>query len=62
MKNDTLELLKFAALTVIVIVGWFALASASRNPILEFVLGWIGLAAVVLYWVWLKRNKLQRPN
>jgi uncharacterized membrane protein YeaQ/YmgE (transglycosylase-associated protein family) len=62
MTLDTRELLKFSFLTVAVVAGWFALASVSKNVIVEIVLGWVGLAFLALYWRWLLKKKAKPPK
>lgn len=62
MTQDTLELLKHGLLTVLLVVGWFGLASLSHNVLIQSLLGWVGLAVIVLYWRWLLKNKLRPPK
>jgi predicted PurR-regulated permease PerM len=55
------DLLKHASLLVLVIVGWFALASLTDNLIAKVILGWVGFGIVALYYRWLRKNKV-RPS
>ncbi len=63
MTPDRVQLLKYAVVTVILIVGWFGLASISHNVFIQSLLGWIGLAVVAVYWGWLlKKHNLRPPK
>ncbi len=62
MTEDTSQLLKFSFITVVLIAGWFALASISKNVLIDSLLGWIGLGVLALFWRWLRRNKLRPPK
>jgi FtsH-binding integral membrane protein len=61
MTKDTFQLLKYALIGVLLIAVWFGATSLSRNIVVESLLGWVGFAAVALYWLWLKR-KIGRPK
>jgi hypothetical protein len=62
MSRDRMELLKYGFITVLLIAGWFGLASLSHNLLVRLLLAWIGLAVVVVYWRWLIRNKVRPPK
>ncbi|MGO9402129.1 MAG: hypothetical protein ACLPVW_01515 [Terriglobales bacterium] len=62
MKKDSFQLLKYGFVTAVLMAGWFALASLGRNILLQSLFGWIGLVVIVLYWRWLRRNKLRPPK
>ena len=57
MNRDRLQLLEYGFVTILLIVGWFALASLSHNILVKSLLAWVGLGAIVLYWRWLLKNK-----
>jgi hypothetical protein len=56
------DLIKHGVLTVLLVSGWFALASLSRNSGVQSALGWVGLAVVAFYFRWILKNKLQPPK
>ena len=62
MKKDTFQLLKYAFISIFLIVVWFGLASLSRNIVVEILLGWVGFVPVGLYWRWLLKNKVDPPK
>jgi hypothetical protein len=61
MRKDRLHLLKYSLVTVLLIAGWFGVASVSRNILLRYLLGWVGFGVIALYWGWLLRTKKLRP-
>ncbi len=56
--GDPLQLLLFAFVFVLLVAGWFALASVSHNVWIQIGFGWIGFAVVALYYRWLMRHKV----
>jgi hypothetical protein len=60
MNHDSLQLLKYASLLVVLIVGWFALSSVGQVFWVQLMLGSIGFGALAFYWSWLLRNKVRR--
>ena len=62
MQKDTLELFRYGLISLLLIAGWFGLTTLSRNLVVQWLLGWGGLAVNVLYWRWLLRNKVKPPK
>lgn len=62
MQKDTFELLKYSFITLLLIAGWFGSTTLSRNMVVQWLLGWAGLAVIVLYWRWLLRHKVKPPK
>ncbi len=62
VNSDRWQLLKYGLLTVLVVAMWFALTALSHNWLVQVALGWIGVAALALYWRWLLRNKVRPPK
>ncbi len=62
MNSDKVELLKYGCITVVLVVGCFALTSVSRSIYLQVLLGWVGVGILVLYFRWLHKNKLRLRN
>ena len=59
MKKDTVQLLGFSLLTVVLLVACFGLVSLSHNVMVQYLLGWVGVAGMALYFRWLLRKKVK---
>jgi hypothetical protein len=58
MTKDTFQLLKYSVISSLLVAAWFASTGLSDSLVVKYLIGWVGLAVVVLYFRWLLKNKV----